>query len=236
MQKEKRALVICGHDDDEAIGVGGTIRKLVDSGVQVTTMILCQGDEGYTSLEDKDKIVEMRRQERAASQKILGTSEYITCKYHDFDNLDCSDVYREVMRVVRQVRPHIVFTHLPTDYLSHRSLAQVVPEAVWQASWLCSLELGDPWDVKKIYQFSVLEPIPKPSHIVDISDTFQAKIQAMEAYTSQTIVLRDILQQMEAKARLYGSQIGVEFGEAFVRSQFIPIAVASPEILLEDVL
>ena len=234
MEPTPRALVICAHDDDEVIALGGTIRKLVNAGVQVSTMICATGNEGYTRLEEKDAIVERRIKERAAAQAILGTAACIAHDYHDFDNLDQEGVYRAVMQAVRMVRPQVVFTHLPTDYLAHRTLARVAPEAVWQAGWECSLDLGEPWAVQSLYQFSVLEMINKPSHIVDITDTFQAKLEAMQAYRSQHRVVAGVLEQIDAKARAYGSLVGVRYGEALVRSQFIPVRVDDPTAMFES--
>ena len=128
MKEEKRALFICAHDDDEVIAAGGTIKKFKDAGVKVTTVIFAEGNEGYSRIEDKDIIVEHRREERKTAQRILGTSACITHGYHDFDNLDCASVYREIIQAVRSARPNIVFTHLYAEYLAHRSLARVAPE------------------------------------------------------------------------------------------------------------
>jgi len=234
MSTGKRALVICAHDDDEVIGPGGTIRKLADSGVEITTVIFATGNEGYLRVEDKDTIVAQRAQEREKAQRILGTAHCVAHEYHDFDNLDCEDVYHKVMQAVRTTRPHVVFSHLTGDYLPHRTLAQIVPEAVWQASWQCSLELGEPWQVERLYQFPILDLVPKPSHIVDITDTFEVKLEAMRAYESQHKVVAGILDQIEAKARAYGSIVAVQYGEAYVRSQAIPVRVSHPELLLDS--
>ncbi len=228
----RRTLVICAHDDDEVIGPGGTIRLLADAGVEVTTVVFATGNEGYPSIELEDTIVERRVGERAAAQGILGTAHCISHAYRDFDNLDCEDVYRKVMQAVRSVRPHAVFSHLAGDYLAHRTLAEVAPEAVWQAGWQCSLSLGEPWQVERLYQFPILELVAKPSHVVDITGTFEAKLNAMRAYKSQHGVVAGVLAQIEAKARAYGSLVGVEYGEALVRSQVIPVRVSQPLALL----
>jgi LmbE family N-acetylglucosaminyl deacetylase len=228
----KRALIICAHDDDEVIGPGGTIRKLANAGVEVTTVIFATGNEGYLSLADKDTIVQRRAKEAQKAASCLGTKAHITYGYDDFSNLDCNDVYRKVLHAVRTAKPHIVFSHLPTDYIAHRTLSSVVPEAVWQSGWNCSLEFGQPWAVDKLYLFPILELVPKPSHIVDITDTFAAKIEAMKAYDSQHEVVPRILDQIEAKARVYGSLIGVKYGEAFMKSQAIPIHIRHADDLL----
>jgi hypothetical protein len=94
------------------------------------------------------------------------------------------------------------------------------------------MELGEPWKVDILYQFSVLELIAKPSHIVDISDTLDEKLRAMQAYKSQHTVVAGVLDQIDARARMYGSMIGVRYAEAFVRSQYIPICVDNPMQLI----
>ena len=234
-KSDQRVLAICAHDDDEVIGVGGTLRALANTGAEVTTVIFATGNEGYQRLEERETIVERRVRERDRVGPILGTKRYITHDYPDFANLDCEDVYRKVMQAVREVRPHVVFSHLPTDYLAHRTLSKLVPEAVWQASWLCSLELGQPWQVNRLYLFPILELVAKPSHVVDITETFGAKLNAMRAYESQHEVVPDILDQIEAKARVYGSLIGAKYGEAFIRSQAIPVRVGDAGTLLDSV-
>jgi LmbE family N-acetylglucosaminyl deacetylase len=235
MAETHRVLAICAHDDDEVIGPGGTLRKLANAGAEVTTLVFCTGNEGYVRLEEQDSIVGRRVGERAAAQRILGTAGCITHEFPDFANLDCEAVYHAIMRAVRTVKPHLVFAHLPCDYLAHRTLGRITPEAVWQAGWICSLELGDPWQVEKLYQFSIIEPIAKPSHIVDISDTFQAKLDAMHAYASQHEVVAGILGQIEGRARLYGAMIGVQYAEAFLRCPYIPTAVMDPMAMLTGV-
>ena len=222
-ESTKRALIVCAHDDDEVLGPGGTICKLVNSGAKVSTLIFATGNEGYSKLPDKDKIIGIRIAERLKAQKILGTSNYITRDYNDFCNLDCEDVYLQIIRTVRLVKPDIIFAHLSADYLAHRTLANVVPEAVWQAGWQVSMAEGDPWTVTRLYLFSILDLIEKPTHIIDISDVFGKKIEAMKAYHSQVSVVPEVLEGIEARARVYGAKIGVQYGEAFVRSNYTAI-------------
>jgi LmbE family N-acetylglucosaminyl deacetylase len=138
------------------------------------------------------------------------------------------------MQAVRLTRPGVVFSHMIGDYLAHRTLARIVPEAVWQAGWRCSLDLGEPWQVNRLFQFPILELAAKPSHIVDVTAAFPAKLEAMQAYASQHRVVSGILDQIEAKARAYGSLIGVRYGEAFIRSQTIPVIVEDPTLLLNE--
>lgn len=225
MTTEKKALIICAHDDDEVIAAGGTIVKLANAGYEVTTLIFATGNEGFVKQNDKDSIIQTRIEERRNAQQWLGTKDYITHSFNDFSDLSTEFVYKSIIKAVRQVRPELVFSHLETDYLAHRTLAQIVGEAVWQAGWQCSADLGSPWQVNKLYLFSVLDLISKPSHIIDITETFEQKISAMKAYASQVDVVPAILEQLETKARVYGSMAGFKYGEAFIKSRHIPIKV-----------
>jgi LmbE family N-acetylglucosaminyl deacetylase len=222
MSSPKRALMICAHDDDEVIGCGGTIRKLCSEGTEVTTLIFAVGNEGYSRADQKEIIIEQRKKERAAAGEILGTKQYLTYDYQDFENLDCENVYRVIMAAVREVRPELVLTHYPAEYIGHRTLGTIAPEAVMQASWPCSPDLGEPWQVTTILQFAVLELLSEPTHILDISETFDAKMDAMKAYASQTQVVEGILQSMEGRARCYGAHTGVAYAEAFILNPKIP--------------
>jgi LmbE family N-acetylglucosaminyl deacetylase len=230
----RRVLVLCAHDDDEVIGPGATIRKLANAGVEVTTLVCATGNEGYSRIEDRDTIVGRRGAERENAARIIGTSRTLALDFHDYDHLDNERVYREIIRAVRHARPHLVLTHAVGDYLAHRTLATVAPEAVWQAGWQSSLELGEPWRIQRIYRFPVLEFMAKPSHVVDITDTLTAKLDAMRAYASQLDVVSGILDMIESRARAYGSLVGVRYAEAFERCGYIPVRVDDPRVLVDS--
>ncbi len=51
MLNVERALIICAHPDDEVLGLGGTIKKMTNAGVEVTVLMFANGNEGYTTLE-----------------------------------------------------------------------------------------------------------------------------------------------------------------------------------------
>ena len=72
----ERALVICAHPDDEVLGLGGTIKKMTNAGIQVDVLMFANGNEGYTTMEEKDRIVDIRRKEREAVQQILGIRHF----------------------------------------------------------------------------------------------------------------------------------------------------------------
>jgi len=218
MLNAERALVICAHPDDEVLGLGGTIKKLTNQGTEVNVVMFANGNEGYSKLEDKDRIVDIRRKEREKVQQLLGIKHYETYDYNDFAIPADETTYKICLRAIRTYKPDIVFTHDWREYNTHKHVASVVSDAFWQAGWDCSLELGDPWKAQALYHFEVIDLLGDVSHIVDISDTFEDKMNAMRAYASQCDVVSGALQMIEGRALLRGAQAGLPYGEAFLKN------------------
>lgn len=218
----KKALIFCGHPDDEVIALGGTIKKMALSGIEVNVVVFATGNEGYTNMDMKDKIVEIRKKEREIVQKILGIKNYEVYNYTDFGVPSSEETYKLCIKMIRKYKPDIIFTHYWNEYMSHKSVATVSTEAWWQAGWECSMELGKPWKARALYHYEVIELLSKASHVVDITGTFKYKIEAMKAYSSQKKVVSGVLQHMEGLAKQRGSMIGVKYGEALMRSKFVP--------------
>ena len=70
----ERILVFGAHPDDEQT-MAGTMAKLTDLGVEVYVAIFTDGREGYPEPWMREKIVEMRRAEGEASDRVLGVKE-----------------------------------------------------------------------------------------------------------------------------------------------------------------
>jgi len=230
MLNVERALVICAHPDDEVLGLGGTIKKLTSAGIEVNVLLFANGNEGYTTMADKDRIVQMRRDEREMVRNILGIRSYEAYEYDDYA-IPASDVtYKMCIRAIRRYRPNIVFTHYWREYNTHKAVASVATDAFWQAGWHCSLELGEPWQAQSLYYFEVIEMLPRVSHLVDITDALEDKLAAMKAYASQCTVVPGALRQIEAKAAMRGAQGGIGYGEAFLRNIDRPELVRSVRV------
>jgi LmbE family N-acetylglucosaminyl deacetylase len=234
MEKEKinSVLLFCGHPDDEVISLGGTIKKMTLAGIEVNVVIFANGNEGYTDMKTKNTIVEIRRKEREKVQKILGIKNYEAYNYTDYGVPANEETYKPCMKMIRKYKPDIIFTHYWNEYISHKSVATVATEAWWQAGWICSVDLGKEWKAKAFYHFEVIELLPKPSHIIDISETFKYKIEAMKAYSSQHSVVSGVMQQIEGLAMQRGSMIGVKYGEALLKSDFVACKVSNIDKLL----
>ena len=229
--RPRHILIFCAHPDDDAIALGGTIRKFADEGAEITEVVFATGNEGYSQMAEKDSIVKIRAEERKSAGKLLGISHYETFNYTDYGIQANEETYKLAIKIIRKYRPDVIFTHYWLDYMPHKAVATLVTEAWWQAGWKASLELGEPWKASSLYYFEVLQLLPQVSHVVDIITAFQVKIEALKCYKSQHSVVAGMLQSAEGLAKLRGNMIGVKYGEALLSSSFVQKRIESVEQL-----
>src|SRR3954468_9228604 len=68
-------LFVSPHDDDLVIGAGLWMQAAVDAGIDAQVVVVTDGRMGYCTLEEKDRISEIRKAETYDSFKILGVAE-----------------------------------------------------------------------------------------------------------------------------------------------------------------
>jgi len=86
---------------------------------------------------------------------------------------------------------------------------------------------GPVWKHVPLYEFEILQPIASPTLVVDITDTYPAKVDAMNSYASQLDIVGGVSQLMEGRAKERGYLIGTAYGEALYRSNYRPRAVSN---------
>jgi LmbE family N-acetylglucosaminyl deacetylase len=224
----KRALVLGGHLDDSIIAVGGIIRKFVNQGGKVSVVCFGNGDEAFTTLAERDTCVAKFKAEAIKAHHILGVEDFQCFDLPDFGVQENRETYRQCIGAIRRTQPDIILGHYWLEYFQHRAMARLVCDSWWQAGWNCSADLGKPWAAPAMYHFEVLHTMPEPTHIVDISDTFDAKLDAWRQFISAQDHLDQMVTQLEARARFHGSKIGVKYAEALTRSYFIPQKIENP--------
>lgn len=218
----KKILVLAGHGDDSVIAVGGVLRALVDQGCRVSVVCFGNGDEAFGRIEDRDVIVEQFTADAIAAHEVLGINDFQCLNLPDFAIREGREIYRDCIAAIRRVQPDVILSHYWLEYFQHRAMARLALDSWWQSGWKCSADLGEPWSAERLYQFEVLHTMPEPTHLVDITNTFEAKLEACRQYRASQELLDELLDQVEARARFHGSKIGVKYAEALTRSYFIP--------------
>jgi LmbE family N-acetylglucosaminyl deacetylase len=215
--------VFGAHPDDEVVGMGGTIAKLAQKGHEVFVVIFTKGEEGYAEKKLRETISGLRQEEVERVRGILGVKRYELMERPDMGLRNDKETFKETIQLIRKYRPDIVFTHYGVDrHRDHRVASRTVAEAFWQSTEPVSVDLGEPWKPRALYYYEESHPFKFPSHIVDITDTFDTKIRAMKTYTSQLSVAPFIVDGIEGQAIFRGSAIGTKYGEAFLKSNVTP--------------
>ena len=217
-----KVLVVVAHPDDEVLGAGGTMARHVREGDVVTVLILGSGLSsrltGPEALAADDQLA--LREDAQAAMAVLGVTDLRLLDLPDnrFDRLDLLDIVKQVEAVAGEVRPEIVYTHHPGDLnIDHQRTAMAVLTA-------CRPQPGSP--VRRILAMEVAsatgwgdpgQPFV-PTVFVGIDTALEAKIEAMAAYQGE---LREFpharsLPSLEARARAWGAQVGLEAAEPFM--------------------
>ena len=220
-------LAIGAHRDDVEITCGGTVIKLVDLGYKVGILDLTQGEMGTKGTADQ------RGKEAQGAAKVMGISVRENLRLPDSNVENTLENKLKLVKIIRKYKPHLVILPYWTQrHPDHLRCSQLGYEACY-LSGLAKLKVsGEPHrPFKIIYSSSFFEE--KHSFIVDISEQFERKIEAVKCYKSQFGELlkkkkvhpfpRNVFDFMEIKARQYGYLIGKKYGEAFITKELLEV-------------
>lgn len=228
MISTERVLVIVAHQDDETIGCGGSLAKWATTGAQAKVVFVTDGGTGIDQrdLYDYNSITSVRMQEARNAADILGVQEIDTlhqaCQAVDTND---QELFHSIISNIRQFKPTLVLTHSPQDkHRDHRAISALVVEACWKANENIHSALGEQHRADDVWGIEILDLHDNPDFIVKLSNKdFQAKMDAMDIYTSQEKVVEGITNSIEGMARVRGYAAGCEFGEAFKRLSSVPV-------------
>src|SRR4051812_21577537 len=100
-----RALAVMAHPDDVDFSAAGTIATWTDAGIEVSYLIVTDGDAGgFDDDTPRSEIAPLRRAEQAAAAKCVGVTDVRFLGYPDGRVEADLDLRRDIARVIRQVR------------------------------------------------------------------------------------------------------------------------------------
>ncbi len=198
-----KILIIVAHPDDEILGCGGTIARLVEEKYEVYTLIL---GEGVTSRDEKREVEKRKgelyrlREEAVKANKIIGVKKIFFQEFPDnkFDTIAFLDIVKTIEKIKNTIKPKIIFTHYEDDLnIDH----QITYKAVITATRPI---VGE--NVKEIYSFEVLSSTEwncsssfLPNVFIDISKNIKDKIRALSIYRSElkNFLIQDLLKELD---------------------------------------
>ena len=212
-------LVIAPHPDDEVLGVGGTIARLADAGVDVHVLIATRGQAPQFS----DEQIQRVRGEAKAAHAVLGVKDTIFLDHPAarLDQTAHADLNRSIGAVVRDLQPATMFLpfvgdiHLDHQLVFQSSLVAARPHGpVYPRRLLCYETLSETnWNAPQVTPGFI------PNLFVDIEATLDRKLEAMSAFGSQTYEPphERSLNALRALATLRGATVHLHAAEAFMQ-------------------
>lgn len=220
-------LVIAAHPDDAELGAGGTIINEVRKGRRVGILDLTKGELGTRGT------AQTRKEEAAAATKLLGLAMRHNAGLPDGFLENSKSFQMKIIPFIRKYQPEIVLANAVYDrHPDHGKAAKLIADACF-LSGLRKIETVDEnnqeqkaWRPKSVYHF-IQDRYMHPNFVIDVTDVWQQKIEAVKAYTTQfnsapdskepqtPISTPDFMIFLEARAREYGRLIGVTYGEGF---------------------
>jgi bacillithiol biosynthesis deacetylase BshB1 len=229
-------IVFAAHPDDAELSMGGTIAKLTRLGYTVGIIDLTKGELGTRGTP------EIRQEEAANATKILKVVVRENLQIPDGDIRDSKENLEKIIVTLRKYKPKIIFAPYFNDrHPDHIDASRLVKRAVF-TSGLEKIKTYDKENLQEHYRpayiFYYMQTYTfEPSFIIDVSDSFEEKMNAVRAFASQfhkpqsketeTFISRpNFIDYIESRASFYGFQIHTKYGEAFYCEEKINLDIS----------
>lgn len=189
LESIKKALFIQPHPDDNQIGAGGTIARMIDMGIEVYELTVL--DDRFTDLSYNGTGLTVRQQEALNAQKILGMKNAGFLGFGDRTTATDREISEKLVEVIRKIKPDAVFTVDPSllteCHEDHLKVGNAVKYAVLDAGFNFYPEYVDGKPRTDTHNVKALGfyYTDKPNVIVDISDYEDIKFRSIYAHESQ---------------------------------------------------
>jgi N-acetylglucosamine malate deacetylase 1 len=229
-------LAIGVHPDDVELSCSGTIINEIKRGKKVGIVDLTQGELGTRGN------IESRYKEAADAAMIMGVHVRENLKMRDgfFENNEENKL--KLIAAIRKYQPEIVIGNVLHDrHPDHGRAGNMIAECCFLAG-LAKIETKDEngkeqlrWKPSYVLHY-IQDWYHEPNLLIDISDVFEQRMKAIEAYRTQFhidensdkepqtyISTPDFLESIIARARMFGKRIGVKYAEGFISEKTIGI-------------
>ncbi|HUR65381.1 MAG TPA: bacillithiol biosynthesis deacetylase BshB1 [Chitinophagaceae bacterium] len=238
-------LAIGVHPDDVELGCSGTLINEIKNGKKVAILDLTQGELGTRGN------IETRYQESANAAMVIGVQARENLKMRDgfFENNEEHKL--KLIGAIRKYQPAIVIGNVLHDrHPDHGRAGQLIAECSFLAG-LTKIQTKDEagkeqerWRPSYVLHY-IQDWYHEPDILIDISDVFEQRMKAIQAYTTQFytndagkegtqtyISSPDFLESIVARARMFGKRIGVKYAEGFISEK--KIGISSLDALIQN--
>lgn len=226
-------LAFAAHPDDLELAASGTVLKHIKAGKKVGVVDLTQGELGSRGS------AEIRHLEAEKASGIMGLSSRDNLKMADGFFEHSKENLIKIIEQIRHYRPEIVLMNAIDDrHPDHGRASKLVSEACF-LSGLRRIEtsyedkIQEAYRPKNVYHY-IQDRYIKPDFIIDITEFYDQKIEAIMAYKSQfydpestepntPISGKDFLDSLNGRMSEFGRAIGVLYAEGFTAEKLIGV-------------
>ncbi len=228
IETKKTVLCLLAHPDDAEFQCAGTLALLSEKGWKIVVATMTPGQAGSVSL-DAEAISKVRRKEAEESAQLINGS------YHC---LECEDIFifydrltlMKGIELIRKVRPDIVITASPSDYIVDHEVTSKITQTACLAAGIPNIVIEGTTPMEKVPFLYYCEPthgknkfgkMVESSIFVDIESTMKIKSEMLACHESQRKWLEkisevdELIESMRSYSREVGNRIGLQFAEGF---------------------
>jgi LmbE family N-acetylglucosaminyl deacetylase len=215
-------MLVVAHPDDSEFSSAGTVARLKDAGKRVVLIQVTSGDKGSPDLDaDPKELARIREAEMLEAARRLGMDEVVFLRCEDGALMPDLDLRQKIVRMIRTHKPDVIITHDPFRpyalHPDHRAVGLASTDAVYPTArdplyFPEHLREGlQPHKTAEIWYFGP----EQPDKIIDITATFDRKMDALRAHVTQVGTAEELEERMRDRARELAEGHPFELGEAF---------------------
>lgn len=228
------------HPDDVELSCAGALLVEKKLGKKTGIIDLTRGELGTRGT------AETRKTEAADAAKILGVEIRENLAMADGFLQNDEAHQRRIITAIRTYQPEIILCNAPEDrHPDHGRSSKLVADAAF-LSGLRKIEterngiMQEAWRPKYVFRY-IQDRMLQPDFVIDITDVFEQKIEAIKAYKTQFhspgtnepetyISTPDFLDSVIYRHKWFGKMIGVKFAEGFISDKMVGLKSFDPII------
>jgi LmbE family N-acetylglucosaminyl deacetylase len=215
-------MLVVAHPDDSEFGAGGTVARLLQEGKRVIVIQVTSGDRGSPDRDaNPSEVAATREAELLEAARRLGGAEVVFLRCPDGELMPDLSLREQITRMIRTHRPDVIITHDPFRpyalHPDHRAVGLATTDSVYPTArdplyFAEHLREGlEPHKTAEIWYFGA----DHPDKHVDITATFDTKINALLAHASQVGDGNGLADRMRERAAEVAEGHDYELGESF---------------------
>lgn len=213
----QKILVVCAHPDDESLGLGGTLLLHSQKGDKIKVLVITDGE---TSRQNQLSSISTRQKQCKQACKTLGITnvDFLDYKDQSLDTTSVLSLSQSIEKEISLFNPSLIYTHFWNDLnQDHRR--------VFEATKIASRPVPKS-SVKELICFETPSSTEwsygekfSPNYFVDVKKVFNKKLKAISYYEKelQKYPHPRSVEGITSRAQYWGSTVGVNYAEAFVK-------------------